>query len=73
MGYRTSLNLKVIISIVSIKQNMSLKIQILAGNTLMTRFHVGFEIELPLVSTYLLYRFLSQEFNQPKQADKIDT
>ena len=29
------------------KQN--LKIQILAGNTLMSRFHVGFEIELPLV------------------------
>ena len=24
------------------------KIQILAGNTLMSRFHVGFEIELPL-------------------------
>ena len=28
---------------------MNLKIQILAGNTLMLRFHVGFEIELPLV------------------------
>ena len=28
---------------------MNLKIQILAGNTLMSRFHVGFEIELPLV------------------------
>ena len=27
----------------------NLKIQILAGNTLMSRFHVGFEIELPLV------------------------
>ena len=27
---------------------MNLKIQILAGNTLMSRFHVGFEIELPL-------------------------
>ena len=26
----------------------NLKIQILAGNTLMSRFHVGFEIELPL-------------------------
>ena len=48
MGYQTSLNLKVIISIVSFKQNMNLKIQILAGKTLMTRFHVGFEIELPL-------------------------
>ena len=40
---------KRIISIVSFKQNMNLKIQILAGNTLMSRFHVGFEIELPLV------------------------
>ena len=48
MGCQTSLNLKVIISIVSFKQNMNLKIQILAGNTLMSRFHVGFEIELPL-------------------------
>ena len=27
------------------------KIQILAGNTLMSRFHVGFEIDLPLVHT----------------------
>ena len=27
---------------------MNLKIQILAGNTLMSRFHVSFEIELPL-------------------------
>ena len=26
----------------------NLKIQILAGNTLMSKFHVGFEIELPL-------------------------
>ena len=26
----------------------NLKIQILVGNTLMSRFHVGFEIELPL-------------------------
>ena len=26
----------------------NLKIQILAGNTLKSRFHVGFEIELPL-------------------------
>ena len=25
------------------------KIQILVGNTLMSRFHVGFEIKLPLV------------------------
>ena len=49
MGYRTSLNLKVIISIVSLKKNKNLKIQILAGNTLMLGFHVGFEIELPLV------------------------
>ena len=49
VGYQTSLNLKEIISIVSFKQNMNLKIQILAGNTLMSRFHVGFEIELPLV------------------------
>ena len=50
MGYQTSLNLKVIISIVSFKQNMNLKIQLLAVNTLMSRFHVGFEIELPLAS-----------------------
>ena len=28
---------------------MNLQIQILAGNTLMSRFHVGFEIELPLI------------------------
>ena len=49
MGYRTSLNLKVIISIVSFKYNINLKIQILAGNTLMSKFHVGFEIKLPLV------------------------
>ena len=28
----------------------NLKIQIFAGNTLMSRFHVGFEIELPLAS-----------------------
>ena len=48
MGYLTSLNLKEIISIVSFKQNVNLKIQILAGNTLTSRFHVGFEIELPL-------------------------
>ena len=27
---------------------MNLEIQILAGNTLMSRFHVGFEIELSL-------------------------
>ena len=27
----------------------NLKIQILAVNTLMSRFHVGFEIELPLI------------------------
>ena len=34
----------------SFKQKMNLKIQILAGSTLMSRFHVaGFEIELPLV------------------------
>ena len=49
MGYHTSLNLKVIIAIVSFKQNINLKIQILAGNTLMSRFHVSFEIALPLV------------------------
>ena len=49
MGYQTSLNLKVIISLVSFKQNMNLKIKILAGNTLMSRFHVDFEIELPLI------------------------
>ena len=54
MGYQTSLNLKVIISIVSFKQKMNSKIQILAGNTLMTRFHVGFEIELPLVYKIIL-------------------
>ena len=51
MGYQTSLNLKVIIAIVSFKQNMNLKIQNLAGNTLMSRFHVSFDIELPLVLT----------------------
>ena len=28
----------------------NLKIQILAGNTLMSSFHVSFEIELPLVT-----------------------
>ena len=28
---------------------MNLEIQTLVGNTLMSRFHVGFEIELPLV------------------------
>ena len=50
MGYQISLNLKVIISIDFSKQNMKLKIKILAGNTLMSRFHVGFEIDLPLVS-----------------------
>ena len=49
MGYQTSLNLKEIISIASFKQNMNLKIQILAGITLMPKFRVGFEIELPLV------------------------
>ena len=49
MGYQTSLNLKEIISIVYFKQNKNLKIQILAGNTLITRFCVVFEIELPLV------------------------
>ena len=32
----------------SFKQKMNLKIQILAGSTLMSRFHVSFEIELPL-------------------------
>ena len=48
MGCRTSLKLKVIISIVSLKQNVNLRIQILAGNTLMPWFHVDFEIELPL-------------------------
>ena len=48
MGYRSSLNLKISISIVSFKQNMNLKIQILAENTLTSGFHVGFEIELPL-------------------------
>ena len=58
MGHRTSLNLKVIISIISFKQNMDLKIQILAGNTLMSRFHVGFEIELPLVNS----AYLEQEY-----------
>ena len=52
MGYQTSLNLKEIISIVSFKQNINLEIQ-MAGNTLMSRFHVSFEIELPLVSTYI--------------------
>ena len=48
---------------------MNLKIQILAGNTLMSRFHVGFEIVLPLgmsdgvmthdaSAIFLLIRFL---------------
>ena len=32
---------------------MNLKIQNLAGNTLMSRFHVGFEIELPLVRSQI--------------------
>ena len=32
----------------------NLKIQILAGNTLMSRFHVGFEIELPLATYFNL-------------------
>ena len=41
-------------TVVSFKQNMNLKIQIFSGNTLMTRFHVGFEIELPLVITWFL-------------------
>ena len=58
MGYQTSLNLKVIISIVSFKQNMNLEIQILVGNTLMSRFHVSFEIELPLVNTTPALLFL---------------
>ena len=31
--------------------NKNLQIQILAGNTLMSRFYVGFEIELPFNST----------------------
>ena len=31
---------------------MNLKIQILAENTLMSRFHVGFEIELPLLASF---------------------
>ena len=31
---------------------MNLKIQNLAGNTLMSRFHVGFEIELPLITYF---------------------
>ena len=33
----------------------NLKIQILAGNTLMSRFHVDFEIELPLVRPVCLW------------------
>ena len=57
MGYQISLNLKVIISIVSFKYNINLKIQILAGNTLMSRFHVGFEIELHLVRTLFIEYF----------------
>ena len=61
MGYRTSLNLKVIISIVSFKQNMNLKIQILEGNTLMLRFHVGFEIELPLEESRLYINLFGEK------------
>ena len=64
MGYQTSLNLKEIISIVPFKQNVNLRIQILAGNTLMSRFHVGFEIELPLVQFFFceIY-FIFNNFN----------
>ena len=41
----------------------SLEIQILAGNTLMSSFHVSFEIELPLVlSTYYLYWIFDDKF-----------
>ena len=36
----------------------NLKIQILAGNTLMSRFHVGFEIELPLIIISIVEMFL---------------
>ena len=54
MGYQNSLNLKVIILLVYFKQNMNLKIQILVGSTLMSRFHGGFEIELPL-EDYVAY------------------
>ena len=32
----------------------NLEIQTLVGNTLMSRFHVGFEIELPLAIEHLL-------------------
>ena len=60
IDYHTSLNLKVIISIPSLFQAeyINSKIQILAGNTLRSRFHVGFEIELPLVTieSYMSHR-----------------
>ena len=49
MGYRTSLNLKVIISIVSFKQNLNLKIQILAGNTLKLCLHSCSQISTTLI------------------------
>ena len=41
---------------------MNLKIQILAGNTLMSRFYVGFEIELPLK----LQMMLPKDKDNPK-------
>ena len=61
MGYQTSVNLKEVISIVSFKQNINLRIQILAGNTLISIFHVGFEIELPLVSYNCVMHFYSKQ------------
>ena len=48
-GYQTSLNLKVIISIVSFKQNMNLKIQILAGNPVNSWFSASSQISSTLV------------------------
>ena len=36
---------------------MNLKIQILVGNTLMSRFHVDFKIELPLVAASLILTY----------------
>ena len=40
MGYWTSLNLNVIILVVSFKQNLDFKIQMLAGNSLIS-FHIA--------------------------------
>ena len=40
----------------------NLKIQILAGSTLMSRFHVGFEIELPLLEENVKFKLMTSVF-----------